>query len=38
MEKQNIEELEPFTAEEEYAEYENDMQSQVVKDVEEASA
>ena len=38
MEKQNIEELEPFTAEEEYAEYENDMQSQVVKDVEEAQA
>ena len=37
MEKE-IEDLKPFTAEDEYAEYQNDMQSQVVKDVEEASA
>jgi len=37
MEKE-IEDIEPFTAEDEYVEYQNDMQSQVVKDVEEASA
>ncbi len=37
MEKE-IEDIEPFTAEEEYAEYENDMQSQLKKDLEEASA
>jgi CHASE3 domain sensor protein len=38
MENKKVEELEPFTAEEEYAEYENDMQSQLKKDLEEASA
>ncbi len=38
MEKQNKEELEPYTLEEEYVEYQNDMQSQVQKDLEEASA
>jgi len=38
MKKENIEELEPFTAEEEYVEYQNDMQSQLKKDLEEASA
>ena len=37
MEKE-IEDIEPFTAEDEYVEYQNDMQSQVVKDVEEAQA
>ena len=37
MEKE-IEDIEPFTPEDEYVEYQNDMQSQVVKDVEEASA
>ena len=37
MEKE-IEDIEPFTAEEEYAEYQNDMQSQLIKDLEEASA
>jgi len=38
MEKENIEELEPYTLEEEYVEYQNDMQSQVKEDLEEASA
>ena len=38
MEKENIEDIEPFTAEEEYVEYQNDMQSQLIKDLEEASA
>ena len=38
MKKENIEELEPFTAEEEYVEYQNDMQSQLKKDLEEDSA
>ena len=38
MEKENIEELEPYTLEEEYVEYQNDMQSQVIEDLEEASA
>ena len=37
MEKE-IEEIKPFTPEDEYAEYQNDMQSQVQKDWEEASA
>ena len=37
MEKE-IEEIKPFTPEEEYAAYQNDMQSQVIKDLEEASA
>ncbi len=37
MEKE-IEDIEPFTAEDEYAEYQNDMQSQLIKDLEEASA
>jgi len=37
MEKE-IEDIKPFTAEDEYAEYLNDMQSQVIKDLEEASA
>ena len=37
MEKE-IEDLKPFTPEEEYAEYQNEMQSQVIKDLEEASA
>ena len=38
MEKENIEELESYTPEEEYVEYQNDMQSQVKEDLEEASA
>jgi hypothetical protein len=38
MEKQNKEELEPYTPDEEYVEYQNDMQSQVQEDIEEASA
>jgi len=38
MEKENIEELEPYTPYEEYVDYQNDMQSQVQKDIEEASA
>ena len=37
MEKE-IEDIEPFTPEDEYVEYQNDMQSQVIKDLEEASA
>ena len=37
MEKE-IEDIKPFTPEDEYVEYLNDMQSQVVKDIEEASA
>tara|TARA_R100001594_G_scaffold14541_1_gene30953 strand:+ start:2845 stop:2958 length:114 start_codon:yes stop_codon:yes gene_type:complete len=37
MEKE-IEEIKPFTAEDEYVEYQNDMQSQFKKDLEEASA
>jgi len=37
MEKE-IEDIEPFTPEDEYAEYQNDMQSQLIKDLEEASA
>jgi hypothetical protein len=37
MEKE-IEDIKPFTPEEEYIEYQNDMQSQVKKDLEEASA
>ena len=38
MEKENLEDIEPFTAEDEYVEYQNDMQSQLKKDIEEASA
>ena len=38
MEKEKIEDIKPFTPEDEYAEYQNDMQSQVKKDLEEASA
>ena len=38
MEKENIEDIKPFTAEDEYVEYQNDMQSQFKKDLEEASA
>ena len=37
MEKE-IEDIKPFTSEDEYVEYQNDMQSQVQKDWEEASA
>ena len=37
MEKE-IEDIKPFTPEDEYVEYLNDMQSQVKKDLEEASA
>ena len=37
MEKE-IENIEPFKPEDEYAEYQNDMQSQAIKDVEEAQA
>ena len=37
MEKE-IEDIKPFNPEDEYAEYQNDMQSQVKKDLEEASA
>ena len=37
MEKE-IEDIEPFNPEEEYVEYQNDMQSQLKKDLEEASA
>ena len=37
MEKE-IEDIEPFNPEDDYIEYQNDMQSQVVKDIEEASA
>ena len=37
MEKE-IKDIEPFTAEDEYVEYQNDMQSQLKKDLEEASA
>jgi len=37
MEKE-IEDIKPFKPEDEYAEYLNDMQSQVKKDLEEASA
>ena len=38
MEKENLEDIKPFTPEDEYAEYQNDMQSQFKKDLEEASA
>jgi len=38
MEKETIEDIKPFTPEDEYVEYQNDMQSQVQKDWEEASA
>ena len=38
MEKENLEDIEPFKPEDEYVEYQNDMQSQAIKDVEEASA
>ena len=38
MEKENLEDIEPFKPEDEYVEYQNDMQSQAMKDVEEASA
>ena len=37
MEKE-IEDIEPYQPEDEYVEYQNDMQSQVKKDLEEASA
>ena len=37
MEKE-IEDIKPFTPEDEYVEYLNDMQSQAIKDVEEAQA
>ena len=37
MEKE-IEDIKPFNPEDEYAEYQNDMQSQAIKDVEEAQA
>ena len=35
--KKEIEDIEPFKPEDEYVEYQNDMQSQVQKDLEEAS-
>ena len=38
MEKENLEDIKPFTAADEYVEYQNDMQSQVIKDLEEAQA
>ena len=38
MENKKVEELEPYTPEDEYVEYQNDMQSQFKKDLEEASA
>ena len=37
MEKE-IEDIKHFTSEDEYVEYQNDMQSQFVKDIEEAQA
>jgi hypothetical protein len=37
MEKE-IEDIKPFNPEDEYVEYQNDMQSQFKKDLEEASA
>ena len=37
MEKE-IEDIEPYQPEDEFAEYQNDMQSQAIKDVEEAQA
>ena len=37
MEKE-IEDIKPFNPEDEYVEYQNDMQSQLKKDLEEASA
>ena len=37
MEKE-IEDIKPFTPEDEYVEYQNDMQSQLKKDLEEAQA
>ena len=37
MEKE-IEDIKPFTPEDEYVEYQNDMQSQFKKDLEEAQA
>ena len=37
MEKE-IEDIKPFTSEDEYEEYQNDMQAQAIKDVEEAQA
>ena len=37
MEKE-IEELEPYQPEDEYIDYQKDMQSQAIKDVEEAQA
>jgi len=37
MEKE-IEDIKPFKPEDEYVEYQNDMQSQAIKDVEEAQA
>ena len=37
MEKE-IEDIEMYQPEDEYIDYQNDMQSQVIKDVEEASA
>ena len=36
--KKEIEDIEPFKPEDEYVEYQNDMQSQAIKDVEEAQA
>ena len=38
MEKENIEELEPYTPDEEYVDYQNDMKSQVIEDLEESQA
>ena len=38
MEKETIEDIKPFTSEDEYVEYQNDMQSQLKKDLDEASA
>ena len=38
MEKETIEDIKPFTSEDEYVEYQNDIQSQLKKDLEEASA
>ena len=35
MEKETIEDIKPFTAEDEYVEYQNDMQTQLKKDLEE---
>ena len=36
--KKEIKDIKPFTPEDEYVEYLNDMQAQVIEDLEEASA